>query len=255
MPVPTHTLIQITDLHIGGRKRDTDPVVSHALRTVEESRTRPDALVLTGDLADHGTAAEYGRVRDLVEPVAARIGAAVVYVAGNHDDRAELRSHLLGAEPSYAPFDHVRRLGGLRIVVLDTSVPGEAHGELEPAQLAWLRAELSQPAPAGTVLALHHPPLPSPFGYVRAMELRHREALTSVIAGTDVRIVLAGHTHMVSAGAVAGVPVWTGGAAPFLLDPLPPAGSDRVLHRPTISRVDLFPDGVLATAIPLDAGS
>ncbi|MGH3613251.1 MAG: hypothetical protein ACRDRK_11790 [Pseudonocardia sp.] len=33
-----------------------------------------------------------------------------------------------------------------------------------------------------------------------------------MIGGTDVRVVLAGHTHVVSAGTVAGIPVWTGGA-------------------------------------------
>jgi 3',5'-cyclic-AMP phosphodiesterase len=255
---PTHTLIQITDLHIGphgpweGHGIDTHPVVAHALRVVERSGVAPAALVFTGDLAEHGSAQEYRRVRQLVEPVARRLGAAVVYVAGNHDDRATLREHLLDAEGGAAPFDHVVRLGDLRVVVLDSTVPGRAYGELRPEQLEWLRAELATPTPAGTVLALHHPPLPSPSSLTASMELQNRTALGAALIGSDVRIVLAGHTHVVSAGAIAGVPVWTGGAAPFLSDALAPGGGARTVRMPTISRIDLFPDAVIATAVPLE---
>jgi hypothetical protein len=54
------------------------------------------------------------------------------------------------------------------------------------------------------------------------------------------RAELAGHTHIVSAGAIADVPVWTGGAATYLMDALPPAQGGRALRAPTISRIDLF---------------
>lgn len=59
----------------------------------------------------------------------------VVAVAGNHDHRAALRVHLLGEPADDAPLDRVVRLGGLRIVVLDTTVPGHGRGELRPARL------------------------------------------------------------------------------------------------------------------------
>lgn len=251
----THTLVQITDLHIGpdgppeGPGSETHPVVAAALRAVEVSGLTPDALVFTGDLADHGAPEEYRRLRTLLgsTPV------PTIFVAGNHDDRAALREHLLGADVCAEPYDHVVRLGDLRVVVLDSSVPGRAYGDLRPEQLAWLRAELAEPAPAGTVLALHHPPLPNAFPLAAAMELQNRAELADAIAGTDVRIVLAGHTHVVSAGAIAGVPVWTGGAAPYLMDALAPAGGGRALRVPTISRIDLFDDAVIATAVPVDA--
>ncbi len=258
--MPTHTLVQITDLHIGpdgppdGLGIETHPVVAAALRTVEESGLTPDALVFTGDLADHGAPEEYRRLRALL----AATSVPTIFAAGNHDDRAALRRYLLGepllgAEVCAEPYDHVVRLGDLRVVVLDSSVPGRAYGELRPGQLAWLRAELAEAAPAGTVLALHHPPLPNAFPLAAAMELQNRGELADAIAGTDVRIVLAGHTHVVSAGAIAGVPVWTGGAAPYLMDGLAPAGGGRALRVPTISRIDLFDDAVVATAVPIDA--
>ena len=255
---PTHTLIQLTDLHVdapgapSGRGVDTIDVVERALRAVEEAAARPDALVFTGDLTEHGDPDEYRRLRAVLEPVAARLGVPAVFAAGNHDDRAALREHLLGEQPSTAPLDHAVRIGDLRIVVLDSTVPGKAYGELTTEQLDWLRAELAEPAPAGTVLALHHPPLPSTSAFIESIELQHRAELAAAIEGTDVRIVLAGHTHVVSAGTLTGVPVWTGGAITFQVSALPPAGL-RNVRTPTVSRIDLFADAVLAAGVPFDA--
>jgi Icc protein len=251
---PVHTLIQITDLHLvpegtllRGRV-DTAAPFERALAAVAASGVTPDALLLTGDLADAGDAPTYRRLRALVEP----LGVPVVPVAGNHDDRAALREHLMGLAADDAPLDHVVRLGGLRVVVLDTTVPGHGHGELRPEQLDRLAAELAEPAPDGTVLALHHPPLPTPNRLARPIELRGREALAPVLGGSDVRIVLAGHTHVVSAGSVGGVPVWTGGATSYGSDGLAPDRGERVLLAPGVSRIDLFADAVIVTAVPVD---
>ncbi|WP_433558191.1 metallophosphoesterase [Pseudonocardia xinjiangensis] len=261
-PAPEHTLIQFTDLHLvaDGVRYAIDPAeaLTRALAAVEESGVAPSALLFTGDLTDEGEPAAYERLRGLVEPVAARLGAPALFVMGNHDDRAALRTHLLGIRPTggpadTAPLDHVTRIGDLRVVVLDSTVPGHAHGELTPDQLAWLEAELTEPAPTGTVLALHHPPLPSPSRLSAAIELQRRTTLGAVLSGTDVRIVLAGHTHLVSAGAVAGVPVWTGGATSYVSDALVPAGEERALNAQTVSRIDLFADSVVAAAVPVGA--
>jgi len=258
-PTPTCTLVQLTDLHVvaegdalpGGV--DTAAVLDQALRAVEESALTPAALVLTGDLTEHGRPAQYQRLRAILEPAAQRIGAPLVYAAGNHDDRAALREHLLGEPASAAPFDHVVRVGDLRIVVLDSTVPGHPHGELRPEQLDWLRAELAEPAAAGTVLAVHHPPLPSAAPLAAAIPLLRREDLADAVAGTDVRLILAGHTHVVSAGTLGAVPVWTGGPLATTLDGLAPGAALRALATPSVSRIDLFPEGLLTTSVPVGA--
>jgi 3',5'-cyclic AMP phosphodiesterase CpdA len=217
MELPRYTLVQLTDLHVeaeGAPSRfgfDSAALVERALEVVAESQIPPSALVFTGDLVERGRPDEYRRLRALVEPWIARIGAPVVWVAGNHDDRSPLREHLLGEPADDGPLDHVTRVGGLRIVTLDSTVPGRPYGRLSAGQLSWLRAELTRPAPDGTVLALHHPPLPSPSRLSQLMRLQNRHQLGAAIAGSDVRIVLSGHTHVVSAGVLAGVPVWTGG--------------------------------------------
>jgi 3',5'-cyclic-AMP phosphodiesterase len=87
-------------------------------------------------------------------------------------------------------------------------VPGRAHGELDEATLEFLRCELASPAPEGTLVALHHPPIPSPVEPISRLRLRNAQALGEAIAGSDVRLILCGHYHHVSLGALAGVPVW-----------------------------------------------
>lgn len=261
MEEPRYTLIQISDPHVeesGGESRygvDTITLLERALHRLEASGVRADALLLTGDLAERGSAVEYGRVRDAVEPVAARLGVPAVYAMGNHDDRATLRAVLLGDDSgSTEPVYQVVRLRGLRIVVLDSSVPGLAFGELAGGQLDRLRAELTEPAPDGTVLVLHHPPLPSVVPVIAAIELQHPERLAAVITGSDVRIVLAGHTHTTSAGVLAGVPVWVPGALASNTDALAPAGSgSRMVRTPTIARIDLFADSLIASAVPVES--
>ncbi|HEX4250057.1 MAG TPA: metallophosphoesterase [Pseudonocardia sp.] len=259
MEPPRHTVVQLTDLHIeahGTAPRfgfDSAPLVERALQVVAESELRVSALVFTGDLVEQGRPEEYQRLRALAEPWIARIGAPAVWVAGNHDDRSALREHLLGEAAGTEPLDHVVRVGDLRIAVLDSTVPGRPYGELSAGQLDWLRTELAQPVPGGTVLALHHPPLPSPSRLSQLMRLRNRHELGAAITGTDVRIVLSGHTHVVSAGVLAGVPVWTSGAATLLADPLPPGRGGRGRRSATLSRVDLFDDDVIVTSVPIEA--
>ena len=111
-PLPDHTLFQITDPHLradGELLRygvETVDPLNATLRVIEESGVRPTALLLTGDLADAGQPGAYRTLRGLVEPLADRIGASVLYAAGNHDRRLELREHLLGRPPSAEPYDH-----------------------------------------------------------------------------------------------------------------------------------------------------
>lgn len=252
----THVLVQLSDPHLvpdgplPRDRRDPHPAFAAAVDAVLAADVAPAAVLLTGDLTEAGDAASYRRVRAQAD----RFAVPVLAVAGNHDDRAELRQHLLGEEPSAEPLDSVTDLDGLRVIVLDSTVPGHGHGELRPEQLARLAAELARPAPHGTVLALHHPPLPSISRFLARIALRDRAALAEVLAGTDVRVVLAGHTHVTSAGALAGIPVWTGAATSALWDSLAPAGAARTLHAPAVSRVDLFEGGeVIVTAVPVGA--
>ena len=139
--------------------------------------------MFTGDLADLGEPDAYVRLRELVEPAARRMHAQVIWVMGNHDERGAFREVLLGQHPSVAPVDRVYWLGGLRVIALDSTVPGHHYGEVTSAQLDWLAEELASPAPHGTILAMHHPPIPSVLDLAVLVELRDQARLAKVEQG------------------------------------------------------------------------
>ena len=183
----SHVLIHVSDPHflaggaaLGGRY-DVEQTFARTLAAIRAVHPAPAAIVVTGDLADLGEPDAYRRLRAAIEPVAAELGAPVVWVAGNHDERPALREVLLDTEPTEEPVTGVWDLDGLRLVALDTSVPGWHHGDLDPAQLAWLADVLAEPAPHGTLLAMHHPPLPSHLPLFDILELRHQDELAAVI--------------------------------------------------------------------------
>lgn len=147
---------------------------------------------------------------------------------GNHDDRAAFRAGLLPATTATtpaataadvsAPVDAVYDIDGLRVIVLDTSVPGHHHGEISDAQLEWLAVELAIPAAHGTILAMHHPPVPSVLDLAVTVELRDQSRLAAVLRGSDVRTILAGHLHYSTAATFAGIPVSVASATCYTQD-------------------------------------
>ncbi|CAN5187041.1 3',5'-cyclic adenosine monophosphate phosphodiesterase CpdA [soil metagenome] len=232
-PRPDHFLLHLSDTHLlagGGRLYGTVDAESHLaelLAELEGSRGRPEAIVITGDLADRGEPDAYDRLRRMVEPVAARLGARVVWVMGNHDDRAAFRASLFSEQPSARPVDRVYDINGLRLITLDSTVPGHHHGEVTGAQLDWLAEELSTRAPHGTILAMHHPPLPSVLDLAVAVELRDQGGLAEVLLGSDVRSIIAGHLHYSSTGTFAGIPVSVASATCYTQDLNVPTGGTR----------------------------
>ncbi|MBZ4488569.1 phosphodiesterase [Microbacterium sp. cx-55] len=228
-PPALRTIVHVSDTHflagnrpLGGRY-DTGENLRRTLAAIERLDAAPDAIVFTGDLTDLGEPEAYAALRRAVEPVAARIGAPVIWVAGNHDERAPLRVGLLDDQPDTSPITAVHDLGGLRLIALDSTVPGWHHGDLDDAQLAWLADVLAEPAALGTILALHHPPLPSHVPFFDILELREQSRLAAVIAGTDVRAILAGHLHYSTSGTFAGIPVSVASATCYTMDLARPA--------------------------------
>ena len=223
-PPPAHTIVHISDTHFlaGGALLfgavETEENLRQALGQLERSGIRPEALVFTGDLADLGDPDAYQRLRAIVEPAAARLGAKVVWVMGNHDERLQYSSGLFDVEATEAPQDRVHDIGGLRIISLDTTVPGFHHGELTDGQLEWLADLLRVPAPHGTLIAVHHPPVPTPLLWAMEMlELEAQDRFAAVVAGTDVRAILGGHLHFSTHSTFAGVPVSVAAATCYTL--------------------------------------
>jgi Icc protein len=191
-------LAQLSDPHIGATWTDADPA-DRLEAVVEAVRPHaPDAVVVTGDIADHAYAREYGLARELLE----QIGAPVYALPGNHDDRAELRAAF--DIPGDGPVQYAVDLGPLRLVVLDTTIPGEDGGELDAARLEWLDGALDgKPA----IVALHHQPLQlgiPPWDAI-GIPAADRAALAAVLERhPGVEAVVGGHIHRPITGELGG---------------------------------------------------
>jgi Icc protein len=259
---PRHAIAHLSDPHLigGGRLHygviDNVANLQRALDRLAAVRPVPQALVFTGDLADQAEPDAYETLRSIVEPAAAEMGAIVVWTMGNHDERAPFARGLYDSD-EVGFQDRVHEVDGLRIIALDTSVPGYHHGELRPEQLAWLADVLATPAEHGTLLAMHHPPLPLPM--LRAaelIELHDQQSLADVITGTDVRGILAGHLHLSTWSQFAGVPVSVASASCYSTDPAP---VDRFVSGvdagQAFTMVHTYDDRLVHTLVPMERGA
>ncbi len=256
---PSHVIAHISDTHLLGGERklfSTVDVGANLTRVLDRLRAgdqKIDALVFTGDLTDIAEADAYRWLRSQVEPAAAEMGAELIWVMGNHDERTEYSRELFDVE-SDGVQDRVYTVGGLRIISLDTSVPGYHHGEIAEEQRLWLANELATPAPHGTVLAMHHPPLVAHSPLVRLIELQEMSLLETLVRGSDVRIILAGHLHYSSFGNFAGVPVSVASATCYTVD----AGADKSLllsavnGAQSLQLVHLYGDSVVTSVVPAE---
>lgn len=232
---------------------DTVARFGQALARLEERGGRLDAIVVTGDVADRGEEDAYRRVRAALDPLAARFDCPIVWVMGNHDERQAFRRVLLDQQygDSDTPIDQVVDLDGLRLIALDSAVPGFHHGALTDEQLENLADQLATPAPLGTVLALHHPPLPTPLGAMTVLELRGIERLEEIVRGTDVRAILGGHLHYPTAATFAGVPVFVAGATSYTMDLGAPERELRGIDgAQSFSLVHVHPETIATSLVP-----
>lgn len=254
---PEHFIIHVSDTHFVAEGElydsvDSDAHLRELFDELEASGAQPEAIIFTGDLADHGEPAAYVRLRAMVEPAARRLGAQVIWVMGNHDERGAFRSQLLDEQPVTTPVDRVYFLNGLRIISLDSTVPGKHHGEVSAEQLEWLARELETPAPHGTVLAMHHPPIPSVLDLAVLVELRDQRALAEVLRGTDVRTIIAGHLHYSSTATFAGIPVSVASATCYTQDLNVPVGGTKGRDGArSFNLVHVFEETILHSVVPL----
>jgi 3',5'-cyclic AMP phosphodiesterase CpdA len=198
------TLAHLSDLHIG---QDTEGrALRRAQQVVDHLNAIPgevDGVLVTGDLADHGTADEYRAVRELL----ATLRFPVLTCPGNHDERVAYETELLGVEPTGgAPVNAVHRLGGVTIAMCDSTIPGLADGHLADETLTWLDkvlADTEDPA----LVCFHHPPVKLHIPFVDDIRQQGAERLAEVVsAHENVRAVLCGHAHTGATTTFAGKP-------------------------------------------------
>lgn len=203
-------IAQLSDIHAkpGGR------AVAALARAVEWlTAARPDALIVSGDVANAPWAEGYGLVRDALAP----LECPILMVPGNKDDRQAMRTAFDGAGWTEDHLSVAQTIKGVRIVGLDVMVPGEKHGDAGPA-IEWLRQQLVVGEPV--LLFMHHHPFNTGFARVDKAMCRSVEPLADAIVTADARVMLltCGHGHRTVFSMFAGAPAMM---CPSLAQPNP----------------------------------
>jgi len=242
-PYASRVLIaQISDLHIQARGAlsygvvDTAQYLRACAAHIRGLRQRPDVVVATGDLTDGGKPEEYALLRELL----AELQLPLYLIPGNHDERATLRA-------AFADHDYLRQNEEficyaiedwpVRIVALDTTVPGAGGGLLCEKRLGWLAATLRARQEAPTVVLMHHPPFRTLIGHMDDMGLANPDSFKSVLANhPQVKAVLCGHLHRPIETAWRGILMSTspGPAHQIDLDLAPGAPGRFIMEPPAI---------------------
>lgn len=255
---PTHVIAHLSDPHLIPGERllgghiDTVAQFRQCLERVEASGISFDALVVSGDVADQGEPRAYELFRELVDPVVERLGTRLVVTGGNHDERGPFAQGLYGVDTT-EPQDRVTWVNGLRIIDVDTALPGYHHGGLADTQFAWLAAELASPAEHGTLLVMHHPPIIYRSPVMQLLDFDDPGRLATTLAGSDVRGILGGHLHVTTFGTLGSIPVFVAGGVSYV-DDVGVAGDDlmAVDGPQSWNIVEVHPDQVVATVVPVE---
>lgn len=252
-----HRILHLSDTHVTGNGLDEDGVDALASLDLILRDCRHlaglDLVVVTGDIADDGSAEGCALVRDRVGRFAEGRGIPHVYAMGNHDRRpgftaalgtghfdaqgADAGQLLRGLDGERAA---VSMAGGLRVITLDSLVPGSGHGVVSRAQLTALGELLRDPAPAGTILALHHPPIHTPTApWMVEAGLHNGDELAAVVEHTDVVAILCGHFHLQLTGLIGGTPVWATPGVVTRIDLTAPPHLVRAVNGASASVIEL----------------
>lgn len=192
-------IAHLSDLHLDDGPRAEDRV---AAVMAYLGGLAVDAVVVTGDIADHGAASEYARAAELLKHP-----APVLVCPGNHDVRAAFRTGLLGLPASDDPIDVAREVGGVLFALCDSTIPGRGAGFLADSSLAWLDETLSG-GDGPAFVAFHHPPVEVGVPLVDAIRQSGEDRLAAVLARHPrVAALLAGHVHTGASTTFAGVPL------------------------------------------------
>jgi Icc protein len=199
-------LAHLSDTHLDGSPARADrarAVMAH----LAGLRHRPDAIIVSGDIADHGLPGEYVEARAL-------LGADVPVLTcpGNHDERAAFRRSFLEQPGAGAdPVNQRWQLPGLTVALCDSSIPGRDDGRLADDTLEWLDAALADPDVGSEVPAIvgfHHPPVRLHVPFIDEIRQHGAERLAALLdRHPRVVAVLAGHAHTPAASTFAGRPL------------------------------------------------
>jgi 3',5'-cyclic AMP phosphodiesterase CpdA len=253
------------------RRRSAAGAATWAAVARDLDALQPDQVLITGDLTQLGLAAEFAQVRGALEALGDP--ARVTVVPGNHDvyRPGSWAPMLAGWAPYLTPgptddpagetrdlFPTLRVRRGAAIVGVSTahpSAPFLAVGSVGADQRRRLADVLAETGRRGLfrVVLMHHPPTPAAVAWRK--RLTDAPAFRAVVAEHGAELILHGHAHRTSLGAVPGP---AGSVLVIGAPPATPIGTHAAARgRYHLGRVTTTPDGwrlrlELRTLVPGD---
>jgi 3',5'-cyclic-AMP phosphodiesterase len=191
-------LVQITDPHLHAHKDarmrgvNTCVTLQAVLTRLHNRKSKPDAIIATGDLVQDETRGGYLRFAKMLKP----LDVPVYCLPGNHDSPEIMQEHL-----NDAPFQYCGQatMGSWQLLMLNTHAYNDDSGQLQQEELDKLDADLTACAKQHAAIFLHHHPVPMGSRWLDGTGLRqHREFLNIVTSHKHVRTVVWGHVHQAS---------------------------------------------------------
>lgn len=195
-------LAHLSDIHIDLGQR-AEERAARVMRYLNDLPGEIDAVLATGDLADHGLPAEYEQVAKVLDG-----RHRVLHCPGNHDVREAYREVLLGEPAGDAPINQLHEVGGATFFMCDSSIPGRDDGYLADETIDWLDRTLGQDSEAPAFICFHHPPTRLYVPLIDKIKQNGEDRLAKVIRRhSRVVAVLCGHAHTPAASTFAGRPM------------------------------------------------
>lgn len=194
---------QLSDTHLDGTARPSERARS-IMDYLEGLPYDLDAVLVTGDIADHGLAAEYDEARKILSS-----RHPVLICPGNHDVRGPFREVLLGEPGGDGPVNQVYRTPAGVFALCDSSIPGRAEGHLADETLAWLEDVLAEtPSGVPVLVVFHHPPAVLHNPAIDKIKQRGEERLAELVGRRpNIAALICGHAHTPAATTFAGRPL------------------------------------------------
>ena len=194
-------IAQISDIHIRdhlgmfGELVDTSKTLEKAIKLLNALDPQPDVVLATGDLTDDGTKEQYSQFLEIIAP----LNAPLLPLPGNHDDYSEFINAFSSTLPDEIPKNHCSYVIDnfpVRLIALDTSLPGQHDALFSEDHELWLSQVLAREKDKPTLIFTHFPPFETGINFMDISGLKSADRLEKIIRNNpQVKLVVAGHVH------------------------------------------------------------